>query len=140
MSRLDSYWPFMQLRREVSQLLDGLDVGGAGTRTEFPALNIWEDSDSFYAEAEIPGLSQDKLEVFTIGDELTLRGDRQPMQGKNLNYHRRERGMGQFERVVKLPADVRAEKVEARLHNGVLTITMPKAEHARPRKVQVSAK
>lgn len=135
MSRLDPYWPFMQLRREISQLLDGADVGG---QTEFPALNIWEDQDNFFAEAEIPGVAKDQLEVFTIGDELTIRGQRQPMADKEVNYHRRERGMGQFERVVTLPADVDAGKVEARLHNSVLTITMPKAEQAKARKIQVN--
>ncbi len=135
MSRLDPYWPFMQLRREISHLLDGYDVGG---RTEFPALNIWEDKDNFFAEAEIPGIAQDELEVFTIGDELTIRGQRKPMTGKGVNYHRQERGTGQFERVVTLPAEVDANKVEAHLHNGVLTITMPKAEQAKARKIQVN--
>jgi HSP20 family protein len=138
MSRIDSFLPFMQLRREVSQLLDGFNAASPGAR-EFPAVNIWEDADSFYAEAEIPGVAQSELEVFTIGDELTLRGKREPMQGKGVTFHRRERGMGQFERVVRLPADVDADQVAARLNNGVLTITMPKAAQAKPRKIQVTA-
>lgn len=135
MSRLDPYWPFMQLRRELSHLLDDFDVGG---QPRYPALNVWEDQNSFYAEAEIPGVSQDQLEVFTIGDELTIRGERKPLEGNGVNYHRRERGLGTFERVVTLPAEVDANKVEAHLHNGVLSIVMPKAEQAKARKIQVN--
>lgn len=141
MSRLtDPFWPFMQLRREISQLLDGFEGDrGAFGRRGFPPVNIWEDGDNFYAEAEIPGVSGDNLEIFTIGDELTLRGKRESAGESGVVYHRQERGMGDFERVVKLPAQVEADKVEARLHHGVLTITMPKAQEARPRKITVKA-
>jgi len=124
MSRLtDPFWPLMQLRREVSS----------------PALNIWEDRDNFFAEAELPGVDEERLEVFTIGDELTIRGKREPLSGKGVTYHRQERGTGEFERVITLPSDVDAEKVEAKLHNGVLTIALPKAETARPHKIEVHA-
>lgn len=140
MSRLlDPAWPFMQLRREISQLLDGLEGNGGTARAGVPAVNIWEDGDNFYAEAEIPGVSQENLEVFTIGDGLTLRGKREPLAGEGMTYHRRERGTGEFERVITLPADVDADKVEACLRNGVLKITLPKAEQAKPHKVKVSA-
>lgn len=141
MSRLtDPFWPLMQLRREVSSLLDDLEGNGGGTvRTRFPALNIWEDRDNFLAEAELPGVDEENLEVFTIGDELTIRGKREPLSGKGVTYHRQERGTGEFERVITLPSDVDADKVEAKLHNGVLTITLPKAETARPHKIEVRA-
>lgn len=141
MSRLtDPFWPLMQLRREVSSLLDDLEGDGGGVvRTRFPALNIWEDRDNFLAEAELPGVDQENLEVFTIGDELTIRGKREPLSGKGVTYHRQERGMGEFERVITLPADVDAEKVDAKLHNGVLTIALPKAVAARPHKIEVHA-
>jgi HSP20 family protein len=135
----DPFWPLMQLRREVSNLLEGLEGDGGAARRGFPAVNIWEDRENFFAEAEIPGVAQEDLEVFTIGDELTIRGKREPMSGKGLTYHRQERGTGEFERVITLPADVDADKVEAKLHNGVLTITLPKAERAKARKVAVHA-
>lgn len=138
MSRVDAYWPFMQLRREISQLLDGLEGNGGTAKAGFPAVNIWEDRERFYAEAEIPGVAQADLEIFTIGDELTIRGKRPADNGKAV-YYRRERGTGEFERVIRLPADVNADQVEASLHGGVLTITMPKAEQAKPRKITVSA-
>jgi HSP20 family protein len=134
----DPFWPFMQLRREISQLLDGYEGNGRNTGA-FPLVNIWEDGDNFYAEAELPGVTQAGIEVFTLGDELTIRGRREPVEAKDGTYHRQERGMGQFERVVTLPAYVEADKVDAQLHNGVLTIRMPKAEQARPRKIAVHA-
>lgn len=139
MSRVDAFWPFVQLRREISQLLDGLEGNGGTAKAGFPAVNIWEDRDNFYAEAEIAGVAQSDLEVFTIGDELTVRGKRPAEPESALTYHRRERGVGEFERVIRLPADVNADNVQAKLHNGVLTITMPKAEQAKPRKIIVNA-
>jgi len=139
---LDPMWPFMQLRRDISRLFSGLDEtdGGTSMRAGFPPLNIWEDENAYYAEAEIPGVTQDDLEVFTIGSELTLRGNRKPTEGENVSYHRQERGTGEFVRVVTLPGEVDAEKVEACLHNGVLTLTLPKAEAFKPRKIAVSVK
>jgi len=72
-----------------------------------------------------------------VGNELTIKGRRQPAQGEDLAYHRRERGTGEFTRTVTLPAEVDATKVEARLENGVVTVTMPKAATAKPRKITV---
>jgi HSP20 family protein len=129
----------MQLRRELSHLFEGLENAEGFATGGFPALNIWEDRDGFYAEAELPGVLPENLEVFTIGDELTIRGKREPMQQQEVMYHRNERGSGSFERVITLPADVDADKVDAKLHNGVLTIMLPKAETAKPRKITVSA-
>jgi HSP20 family protein len=139
---LDPMWPFMQLRRDISQLFSGFDEtdGGASMRAGFPPLNIWEDENAYYAEAEIPGVTQDELEIFTVGSELTIRGSRKPTQGENVSYHRQERGTGEFVRVVSLPGEVDAGKVEANLHNGVLTLTLPKVEAAKPRKIAVSTK
>ncbi len=140
MSRLtDAFLPFMQLRRELSQLLDGYEGNGGAAPRGFPPVNIWDDGERFYAEAELPGVQQADVEVFTIGDELTLRGKRSPQESTDVTYHRRERGAGEFERVIALPAQLDAERVEARLHNGVLTVSIPKAEAAKPRKITVQA-
>jgi len=130
-----------ELRREMDQLFDGYGPrfnGGLWARaTTFPALNIWEDGDSLRAEAEIPGVSQNDIEVYAVGNELTIKGTRKPREGEDVTYHRRERGTGEFTRVVTLPVDVNAEKVQASLKDGVLTITLPKAEEAKPKKIAV---
>ena len=74
-----------------------------------------------------------------VGDELTLKGRREPEDGQQATYHRRERGTGSFTRVLTLPIEVDADKVEASLAQGVLTIRLPKAESAKARKIQVKA-
>jgi HSP20 family protein len=106
----------------------------------FPALNIWQDEGAIYAEAELPGMELNDLEIYvTGGNQLTIKGERKQPKLEKGTWHRQERGFGSFSRIVTLPSDVNAEKVEARLVNGVLTITMPKSEAAKPRKIIVKA-
>lgn len=124
---------FGQAQSEVQRLwpqVGGL-VGG------YPSLNVWEEGDIVYAEAEVPGVKADELELSVVGKELTVKGRRAAPTAPDATYHRRERGVGEFVRTVKLPVDVDADKVEASLVDGVLTITMPKAETAKPRKINV---
>ncbi len=141
-NRMSTWSPFDELHREINQILESFNPvtnGGrmAGWLGTFPAVNIWEDGDALYAEAEIPGVRSEDLEMYAVGNELTIKGQRTARQGENLTYHRQERGAGEFTRIVTLPVEVDAEKVEANLCNGVLTITMPKAAAARARKITV---
>lgn len=132
--------PMLDLRREIDRLFNGfLDAENLGSRglRPFPALNLWEDGDRLLAEAEVPGMDLNDVEIFIQGNELTLKGHRKPLEDENLVYHRRERGLGEFTRFLTLPGDVDASRVEAVLKDGVLTIVMPKAEHARARKITV---
>jgi HSP20 family protein len=107
---------------------------------EAPALNVWEDDSSFYAEAELPGLTLNDVEIFVVKNELTVKGERKEEARDDVTYHRRERELGPFTRVLHLPADIEADKVHATLREGVLTITLPKAETAKPRKIPVVAR
>lgn len=127
------------LRREMGDLLEGLDGVRHRRPHSFPALNIWEDASHLYAEAEVPGLSMENIEVLVEGNELTLKGRRGACNDENCTYHRRERGAGEFSRTVQLPVQIDADKVEAKLAEGVLTITLPKAEAAKARKIKVTA-
>lgn len=104
----------------------------------FPALNVWEQGDELYAEAEIPGLKGEDLDITVVGNELTIKGQRQEAPIDGSVFHRRERGAGAFTRVVRLPAEIDASKVQATLHDGVLTLKLPKAESAKARKIQVT--
>jgi len=79
------------------------------------------------------------LEVLVTGDELTIKGQRHEAQQEGASYHRRERGVGSFNRSVRLPVGIDASKVQARLQDGILTITLPKAEGSRPRKVEIKS-
>jgi HSP20 family protein len=102
-----------------------------------PAVNLWEDETSIYAEAEVPGLRMEDLALHVIGNELVMKGERKPEDRAGVAYHRQERGTGQFTRVIRLPTEVDASKVQATLKEGVLKVTLPKAEAARPRKIEV---
>jgi HSP20 family protein len=101
-------------------------------RSAYPPLNLWEDDDNLYVEAELPELEVTDLEIFVKGDnELSIKGERkQPELGKG-TWHRRERGHGGFSRVGELPQYVDGDKVTAEFRHGVLTITLPNRIQAR---------
>ncbi len=132
-----------RLRSEMDRLFDSAFEGfprltrDAWFAPTSPAVNVWEDTDNVYAEAELPGLKLDDIELLVMGDELTIKGERKDVCEDEVSYHRKERGAGSFNRVFRLPVGVDAEKVEATLRDGVLTVTMPKADEAKPRKIEV---
>lgn len=114
----------------------------------FPAVNVRETDDAITLEAELPGLDAGDVDISVADDELVLKGSRPecaaPETGAgdgerkpSVTWHRRERGTGVFERRIALPMAVDAGRVEARLVNGVLTVTCPKAPQCQPRKVEV---
>lgn len=106
----------------------------------FPALNLWEDDDNLYVEAELPGLKQDQIEVTVAeGDQLTVAGERAAPAPKGCIWHRQECGYGRFSRTVTLPVVVDADRVEAHFESGVLTLTLPKSEMARPKRIPVQS-
>lgn len=107
------------------------------TTSAFPSMNVWEGEQGLFVEAEVPGLRLADLEVTVEDRELTLKGERKQPEEANAYYHLRERGAGRFTKVVRLPFAVDRDKIEARLENGVLTVTLPRAENARPRRIVV---
>jgi len=133
-----------RLRQEMDHLFENISDGlspwvGLASAGVFPATNVWEDERNVYVEAELPGLKMEDLEILACGNELTIRGERKNGCKGEATYHRRERGVGSFSRVLRLPVPVDAEKIEAALKAGVLTITLPKAEAARPRRIEVKS-
>jgi HSP20 family protein len=128
-----------QFRHEMESLLR--DFFGEGRTSEpsemYPALNIWEDPQHVYVESELPGIALEKVDISVANDQLTLRGERQTEEKEGLACHRRERDMGDFVRMVRLPSPVDADHAEASLKNGVLSIMLPKSERARPRRIDI---
>lgn len=134
-------YPIRQLRGEVDRLFTdffGQPDSGSRWRRTFPPVNVWEDSENLYAEAELPGVKSESLDITVVGNELTLKGERTTPSDEGVTFHRRERGTGSFTRTLHLPVEVDANRVDANLTNGVLLITLPKAEAAKPKKVQVN--
>ena len=124
--------PIGSLAREMDRLFDG------ATRTHvWPALNVWRDRDDLVVEAEIPGFRL--LEVLATEDTLTLRGERTVGRPQNATALRLERSVNRFERSLRLPVEIDADRVTASLDDGVLRITLPVAEAARPRRVTVTS-
>ena len=132
-----------RLQHEMGRLLGRFDLSdavAAVTGSEYPALNVWEDDDHVYVEAELPGLELSDLEIFVSGANLlSIQGERkQPAAGSG-TWHRQERGFGKFSRAYELPTDVDADAVHATLKEGILTITLPKRAEAKPRRISVKA-
>jgi HSP20 family protein len=104
----------------------------------YPLVNVREEPEAFYVEAEVPGVSQDQIDVLIRhGTELTLQGERKPVSSETSSWHYRERGEGRFQRVLTLPVPVDAGKVEARLEQGVLRLILPKTEAVKPHRIPV---
>jgi HSP20 family protein len=122
-----------QIRNEMDQIFED----GPSPEAPYPSLNVWEDEASYHAEAELPGFRLEDIEVTVRGNGISLSGERKPEEKEGMTWHRRERGFGRFHRALEFPLPVEADKVQASLKNGILTVTLPKAEAARPRKIQV---
>jgi HSP20 family protein len=130
-----------RFQQEMNRLFDSFGLGEGSWpafAVAYPAVNVWEDGENVYAEAELPGMGLEDVEIYvTGGNQLTIKGERKQPAADKGTWHRQERGFGSFARVISFPVDVDADKVEARFCNGVLTITMPKSETAKPRKITV---
>ncbi|HYE03293.1 MAG TPA: Hsp20/alpha crystallin family protein [Phycisphaerales bacterium] len=123
------------------ELLGSLFSGMPGpiVGPQFPAMNAWADEHSVYVEAELPGFSLEDVEVTFQGGQLTISGERTDKAHEGIAFHRRERTVRRFTRTLTLGDLIDADKISATLEDGVLTVTLPKAEAAKPRKVRVSA-
>lgn len=126
-----------EMNRAIGDMLPTLD-GAFGRCARGPALNAWEDGEHLFIEVEVPGLAMENIQVEVLADELTISGRREiKTDDENVTYHRRERACGEFTRTLRLPDNINAEKIEAGLKNGVLTITLSKVEAAKPRQIAV---
>ena len=131
-----------RLRRQMDWLSGGLSRGLFRETPSgvFPLMNVTEDQDKYYVRAELPGLKADELDISVTGDTLSISGERKlPVENEKAQYHRREREAGSFSRIVSLPAQVDTGKVEAACSDGILTVVLPKAEEAKPKKIAIKA-
>ncbi|KJS30454.1 MAG: heat-shock protein Hsp20 [Desulfatitalea sp. BRH_c12] len=137
--------PFEELsrmRRQMDRIMDSLmerqtSIMGAGV---FPAINLTEDENHFYLRAELPGVMTQDLDIQATARNLTISGERKlEVEGESAKYHRREREGGRFSRAFALPKEIDAERIEARMRNGILTIKVPKAESAKPRRIAIES-
>lgn len=131
-----------QLHEEMNRVFDryGYRDRLRGTAPAYPALDMWQDDDNLYIEAELPGMKLEDLEIYVSGDnQLGLKGSRGIPQQEKAAWHRRERTYGEFTRAISLPCPVDADKVHASLKHGVLTMTLPKIQATKPKRIEVKA-
>ena len=118
--------------------MDRFDDEHLGTCNCYPMVDIFEDADGYRFEAEMPGLNPDDIDIKMEGSTFYLSGEKKngkPVEG---TVHRTERFTGKFSRSFSLPEPVNGEKVKASYKEGVLTVSIPKAEEAKPKKIKVS--
>ena len=143
MSVLVRWNPFARMQKEMTRFEQEMDrmYGGWPTLAgSFPPVNVWQDANFVYVEAELPGLELNNLEIYVLGDDqLTLKGVRRPLPLAEVEWHRQERGFGAFTRVISLPVPVDPGKIEAILEHGVLLIKMAKSPAIKPVKIPVKA-
>lgn len=106
-----------------------------------PPVEVYEKGDDVMVRAELPGMKKEDIDISVLGDTLTISGERKSQsEVKDEDYYRCEMNYGTFSRSVALPAAVDANKVEASYDNGVLEVKLPKAEEAKPKKIEVKVK
>jgi HSP20 family protein len=106
-----------------------------------PSIDIEENNGNLMVRAEIPGMSKDEIKVSVKEDLLKISGERkQENETKDKTFHRIERSYGKFERFIRLPSEVDADKVKASYKDGVLNVTLPKPESMKPKQVDVEIK
>ena len=131
-------------RREVDRVFDRFFNPSTtqGLSVWAPAVDVRETNDELHVTAELPGLRSEDVNVTVENGVLTISGEKKQevQEGKeDGNYYLFERRYGRFERSFTLPRTVNADQVKARFENGILTVSLPKAEEAKPRKVQIEA-
>ncbi|HIE57964.1 MAG TPA: Hsp20/alpha crystallin family protein [Anaerolineales bacterium] len=134
-------WREMEdLQRQMNRLFEDFFPTRFRTAPEYPAVNIWADEESVLVTAELPGVKADDLDINVLGDNLTVAGLRpQDEAPEDARYHRRERGFGKFSRTIQLPFQVDIKNVKATFKNGVLNITLPRAEVDKPKKIAIKS-
>ena len=134
---------YRTLRSEMDRLFDEF-FGVTPARREAaaslwaPAMDVREDKDNFYIEAELPGLKKEEIQLEYSNNVLMIKGERKfEKKEENANYHFVERSYGSFYRSLSLPRTVDGEKIAAEYKDGLLRITIPKKEEVKPKKVEI---
>lgn len=106
-----------------------------------PAIDVYDSKDNILVKADLPGLTKDEIEVSIENDNLVIKGEKKKdTEVKEENYYKTERFYGSFYRTVELPAQVETDKVDAKYEDGVLSLTLPKKEDAKPKQITIDVK
>ncbi len=144
LTRWEPFRELMTLREAMDRLFDEAFTApfrltdGLGV---LPLVDMYQTEDAVVVKATMPGVKPEDLHITVTGDVLTIKGEiKEDEEVKDATYHIRERRFGTFTRTIQLPVPVVADKAQAEFENGVLTLTLPKAEEVRPKAITVKAK
>lgn len=150
MTRLTRWEPFREMRRMhdmLDRMMDDAYLGQRGNREMVEGLapvDLFETDDEVVVKAIMPGMTADDIQISVDRDVLTLRGEakheEETEEGNGRVYHHRELRYQRFTRSIRLPILVNADKADAQFENGILTLTLPKAEEVKPKQITVKAK
>ena len=148
MSNLARWEPareMMTLREAMDRLFDDAFTRPLSVRDGWsmasPAIDMYQTDNEVVVKASIPGIKAEEVQINITGDILTLKGEaRQEEDRKERSWHIREQRFGSFERSIVLPTDVKSDQAEAVFENGILTITLPKADEVKPKTINIKAK
>ena len=134
-----------RIRREIDDMFDPASrrffSDGLFDREFSPALDVVENKDAFLVSVDLPGIDKKDLELSVADNVLTIKGEkRDSREQKEGKVFRKESWEGSFQRTLSLPHGVDAEKIDAKMHDGVLAISLPKREEAKPKQIAVSVK
>jgi HSP20 family protein len=129
---------FGELEQQFERLLGELPAHRPSAGSWVPAVDIHETDSAYILEADLPGMTREDISVSILDDRVTLKGTRKrEAKHEEKGYRRYERAEGAFERSFRIDGGVDEAHVEARFENGVLTITLPKPEEAKPRQIAI---
>jgi len=131
--RLTLWDPF----KEIMAMQRALDSAFTSAKTAYPPVDVVEKEDDIQILATMPGIDKESLELTILGDTLTIAGEKKSPIQEGVTYIRRERPFGKFRKLIDLPYSVDQDKVTATYNDGLLTVTMSKAESAKPRQIKV---
>ena len=140
LQRWEPFRELEQLQEHMDRLMQGVwsPAGGGNGGAWMPVTDIEETDDAWVIEAELPGVDRKDVNVEMRDSELIISGEIKEKERKGV-LRRQTRKTGEFEYRVTLPGDSDAEHIEANLHDGVLTVRVPKTEQAKPRRIEVKA-
>lgn len=148
MANWDMFRELDNLKKEVDEAFRGAGLGrpfGAAflsplTTRRFPFVNFTEDDANLYVDALVPGVDPGALDLSVVSNSITISGERKPLEEQDGQLvHRCEIGYGKFSRTVELPVDINPDKIRAECRDGIMQITLGKAESAIPRKIEIKS-
>ena len=148
LNRWDSAFPafrgLQSLQSDMNRIFDEFFRGDGAVRDPFftrdwsPAVDIIENNDAYVLKAELPGMKKDDVKITLENNILTIRGEKKnDTETKEENFQRLERRYGVFERSFTIPGTIKADNIDAQFTNGLLSLTLPKAEEAKPKMINV---